>query len=574
MERLEAASDRSTAMRRLSGWMTRNLRLNGRPYNFKKHEMQEDIASDQHPRQAIKKCSQVGLTELALRLVAAISAVTRSRVIYILPSARFAEKVSTDRFLPIIKDSPVLLEMLHADAKAAAMRKIGNSTAYFTGAAGSTQAISIPATHLIIDEEDFCDPVILGQYNSRLRHAEEDPETGLRGMIKRFSTPTLPGYGVSKHYEASDQKQYMVCCSKCNTWQVPSYYEDYVIPGYDSAIGEFTKTDLANPNYKVSEAYVKCQKCGHDLWADLINPERRQWVPKYPERTMLSGYTVAPIDVPHYNKIPAIFRQLDEYNTIQDHRNFVLGLDYEDENNSFLMSVFENYTDAFQMKPDEARHLTLSGIRFGIDIGKVAHIVIAKRISSNTEDLHVIHYERLSKDKGLLAKQIQELIDAYNPDTVVCDAGPDFSTPQILIENNQYGQVYGCQYHRSVSGAYTHLDPDPDIGLVKADRSGTLSELMKRHNKGNIHYCQSEEELPLVKQHLKVTKKLVRPAEMGDLVVFPKPDKPDHYAHAMNYVNIADKIASDHDILPVAIGILPAVTGVTIGSNATKDKIK
>ena len=258
VDRVMAMADKATALKRLPTWMKKHLRLDGRPYTFRDHEMQEAIAADQHPHIVVKKCSQIGLTELQLRLAAAIAAVTRSRIIYVFPSAEFAVKVSTDRFTPIIDDSPMLRGMQHADAKAAKMRKLGNSTVYFQGASGTSQAISIPAQYLIIDEKDFCNQVVLSQFNSRLRHAPEDLATGLRGHVREFSTPTLPNYGVTKDFKASDQKSYTVKCSSCNTTQVPDYYQDYVIPGYTGSIENFDKDELMNPRYRVSEAYIKC----------------------------------------------------------------------------------------------------------------------------------------------------------------------------------------------------------------------------------------------------------------------------------------------------------------------------
>ena len=572
LDRVSAVGDKSTAMRQMSVWMTKNLWLDGRRFNFNRHEMQEGIASDQHPDKCIKKCAQIGMTELALRITASIAAVTRSRLIYVFPSAKFAEKVSADRFLPIIQESPVLAAMQHPEVKSVSMRKLGNSTIYFQGASGTTQAISIPASHLIIDEEDFCDPVVLSQFNARLRHAEEDPVTGLRGMKQRFSTPTIPHYGVSARYDSSDQKVYKVKCSGCNDWQAPSYFDDFVIPGYDGVIEAFDKTDLHNPKYKVSEAYVKCKGCGKDLWKDLMNPKRRQWVSTYPSRIMVSGYAISPIDVPYYNKVPAIFMQLQDY-TIQDHRNFVLGVAHEDKHNSFLMTIFGNRTDAFLMTLEEATTTTLSGIRIGVDIGKVAHLIVGKRVDPASKDLHIIHMARLSIKQGTLAKQIQVYIDAFLPDITVLDAGPDFSTPQTLVDDNIYGQVFGCEYHRHVVGAYTNLDPRPEEGVVKASRSGTLSDVMKRHNAGQIHYLRSSAETDILKEHLKVTKKITRPSEMGDVISYPKPDKPDHFAHALNYLNIADTLASEHDILPTTVGVLPNVTGVVIGENAKKEEV-
>ena len=565
-DRIAAITDRSTAMTQLSKWMQNNLRLNGRPYSFKQHEMQAAIASDQHPHKCVKKCSQVGLTELALRMAAAIAAVTRSRIIYVFPSASFSQKVSADRFLPIVKDSPALASMQHNEVKSAAMRKLGNSTIYFVGASGTTQAISIPATHLIIDEEDFCDMTVLGQFNARLRHADEDEATGLRGVRQRFSTPTIPNYGVSKHFKNSDQKYYMVKCSKCNQWQVADYYTHFVIPGYLDPMEKFDKLDLNNKRYRVAEAYVKCESCDSDLWKDLMNPDQRQWVAKYPDRIMMSGYQVSPIDVPAYNKVPAIIRQLDDF-TLQDHRNFVLGKDHEDKNNSFLASIFSTCTDAVYLTLKEAKRVRLMGIIMGVDIGKVSHYIIGKRMSAHMPQVHIIALGTLSVSDGNLAKQLQELIDAYNIHMTVLDAGPDFTTPQTLIADNLFGTVYGCEYYRQVAGSYTHIDPRPDEGVVKADRSGTLTDTMKAHNSGNFHYPREEYgKVDEVKKHLKEIKKVTKIGEMGDSVVFPKSDNPDHFGHALNYLKIADEIAFEHNMMSDSVPVLPSIAKVVIGS--------
>lgn len=567
LDRITALGDKAAAMKQLPRWMTKNLRLNGRPYSFKDHEMHVQIAEDQHPHMCASKPAQVGLTELQLRIAAAVAAVIRARIIYVFPSAKFAESVSNDRFLPIIQESESLRVLLHPEVKSASMRKIGKSTIYFKGASGTTQTIAVPATHLIFDEEDFCDPNILTKYNARLKHAPEDPATGLRGVRKRFSTPTVPNYGVTKYLNDSDYKQYMVKCSSCNTYQAPDYYSDYVIPGYDKAIDHFDKTDLYNPLYKIGEAYIKCQKCGKDLWKDLMNPAQREWVARYPDKYLISGYAISPIDVPAYNKVPSIFYQLADYAT-QDHRNFVLGIAHEDKHNSFLMSIFMSRTDAFLIDMAQAKLLTLSGVRMGIDIGKTAHLVVGKRKNVHTKDMDIIYMVRLYTRLGTLASQIQPLIEVFSPDTVVLDAGPDFTTPQILIENNPYGRVFGCEYHRKVKGAYTNLDPDPETGVVKAARTGALKDTMKRHNDGAFHYPKDSTEVDILKQHLKVTKKVSLRTEFGGGDSFPKPTEPDHYAHALNYLQIADTIASDHDILPQIIGVAPQVITVAIGSNA------
>jgi len=567
LDKVTATADKVVAMANLPKWMMKNLRLDGRKYSFKDHECHLAIARDTHPHQTTIKCSQVGLTELSLRITAALAGVSRSRIIYVLPSARFSEKVSTDRFLPIIKESPTLLAMVHPEAKSSSMRKLGTTTVYFQGASGTSQAISIPATHLIVDEQNFCDPVVLGQFNSRLRHNPEDPATRLKGSKRGFSTPTIPKYGVSEDYRQSDQKGYQVKCKKCATWQLPSYYNDYVIPGYDNKIALFEASDLANRRYRVHEAYVKCQKCGTDLWESLMDPTHRQWVAATPSVIDLSGYAIAPIDVPAFNSVPSVFLQLKGY-TIQDHRNFVMGLHHEDKHNSFLESIFSQSEKSIVIPLADAGGMTLSNIRIGVDIGKTSHIIVGKRVSE--KKMAVVLAATISIKSGkTLAEMIQVYIDAFNPDCLVLDAGPDFSTPQILLDNNSYGQVFGCEYTRSTAKAFSNTEAKEDIGIVKADRSGTLSDLMKAHNEGEIIYPDPDEddETDVLRSHLNTTKKTTLQGEFGDVISFPKPTDPDHYCHALNYMMIADTLVEGEYLEGEGAGMAPSVTSLRLGSN-------
>jgi hypothetical protein len=56
----------------IAEWVVKNTKLANRPFSFKGHEFQEAILSDKSPEKIIRKCSQVGLTELTFRETLAI----------------------------------------------------------------------------------------------------------------------------------------------------------------------------------------------------------------------------------------------------------------------------------------------------------------------------------------------------------------------------------------------------------------------------------------------------------------------------------------------------------------------
>src|SRR5690606_10212754 len=126
---------------------------------------QIEIAGDDSEEGVIKKCSQVGLTELAIRIALAFLCISGNRsLIYVLPTSKFARKFATSRIDPIIAQSPKISEMLVPAADSAEMKRFGNSFLYINGAANQDQAISVPAEGLFVDEYDFCNPTVLSTY--------------------------------------------------------------------------------------------------------------------------------------------------------------------------------------------------------------------------------------------------------------------------------------------------------------------------------------------------------------------------------------------------------------------------
>ena len=569
LDQISAISDKVNAQERLVPWMLKHLKLGGRKYRLTDHEFQTDILNDPHPRIAIPKCSQIGMTEASLRLAAALAAVNRYRIIYVFPSATFSQKVSTDRFLPILTQSPILNAMQRPEARGSAMRKVGNSTIYFVGASGTTQAISIPADVLIIDEQNFCDPTVLGQFRARLRHSHEDAKTGHRGKIYEFSTPTLPNYGVDKSYARTDQRVYMVKCGHCGTWQYPSFHNDYVIPGYEKPMSEFSAHDLVVYPTGVEKAYVKCRKasCGKDLWKSLCNPKLRAWVAKHPEVTSYRGYKVAPIDVPAYNKIPQILGQIAGY-TKQDYYNFVLGLSYASADNSFLQDIFESSDRSTFIPLSQASSLLAHDANTvaGLDVGKRSWLTILKREKVTGKGrLHLIHATPLDAKAGnSLSEQVSKYMEAFGVKTIVVDAAPDFSTAFGLIDKHpEYNRVFGCEYVQKISEAYSNIMPKPELGVVKAYRTGTLTDLMEAHNAGAIAYPQHDE-VNIIAEHMENVKKVKKSTDFaGDTYTFQK-SGPDHYVHSLNYAMMADTIANERIYLAKKVGVLPSIRAVTM----------
>jgi hypothetical protein len=65
-----------SSLGRVSAWLPKHTRMNGRPFSFVDHEFQIAIADSTHHDVVVKKPSQVGLTELIARQSALLGRVS------------------------------------------------------------------------------------------------------------------------------------------------------------------------------------------------------------------------------------------------------------------------------------------------------------------------------------------------------------------------------------------------------------------------------------------------------------------------------------------------------------------
>lgn len=564
LNRINSRADSIAGQTRHSEWVQANTSHNGQNFSFKDHEMQVQIFDDPASRLAVKKCSQIGLSELLVRKLATIMAVMRYvRVIYTLPTRQFAMKFSKDRIDSVINQSEALKGLLQKGSDSVEQKIFVNSNAmYVTGTFGDSSAISIPANYVVNDEVDFSNLEVVGKMSSRLRHAPINPD-GIRGYHYKFSTPTLPGYGISEAFDAGSQQYYMVKCKCCNHQQAPSWYHDFIIPGYDDDITELDKNLILSLMDKGlhEDAYIKCQKCGRDLMPSLLDPKRRQWVATHPNRKN-SSYQISPWDVPVYNTPTSILMQMPEYKRQMDFYNFVLGLEYEDADSVFLSEIFSTRNNAVWQQPNEGFTSSYSTV-IGMDVGKICHFTVGVSFGSK---LHIIYAEEISHSAAKPAMQrIKTLLTAFNCGCFCLDSGPDITLVRELLEWCALEQIpaYASEYVRKIG--LKDIEPDDITHIVKVNRTNTFTGLMKDHNQGNIEYV-ADDRAPIMstfKAHVCNLKKIQRELVDGDMLEQIVKTGPDHFGHSLNYCNIARLLLGEVGNSEL-LGVLPGITGVTM----------
>lgn len=554
-QRISSAIGMSDGLSKLSDWLVRHTSLGaGLPWSYKDHEFQRAIADDMSRMLTVKKCSQVGLSELSVRKTLAYLANANGvHAIYTLPTSKFASHFAKTRFDPVIEGSKVLRDMVNSDVDSTEVKQVGPNFLYIKGTMGQSSAISVPASMIVQDEVDFCDQSVLTTYASRLRHAEGG------GYMWRFSTPTVGGYGISGAYDISDQHVYLCKCH-CGYEDAPDFYRDMKIPGHEVDMEKFSKEMLHDHSIPWKNAVMVCPKCGKP-WP-LEDPERRRWVALRPDVTDHRGYWVRPWDAPKYNTPYGILSQALLYDTHRDWANFVLGEEHEDTENSVVVEAIDAATVGTWVSPD----VGASSCVFGCDVGKVSNIVIARKSSRAGDWLDVLYAERIQAegDGTNISDRVVELAKAFGCIRGVIDAAPDFTTALRVVETLPAGIAF-ANYYTKIDNKRMSLFSVKDDRILHSNRTKTLNSMVAAVNMGQVTF-PIHEETKFIKEHLRSLKRVTRKVgEEGDLKEFWVNSGPDHYAHALNYAMIAARTV-DEGVSVGAVGALPSFGTVKIGS--------
>ncbi len=544
LDRIRQRTVDALSMGDVAKWVSTKTKINGRLYSFVDHEYQERVMADEAQDIAIRKCSQVGLSEMSIRMALALVALMESySVIYTFPSATFASTYVKTRVDPVIASSDYLQHAVGTSAvDSAEVKQIGRNFLYFKGAAVSNAAISVSADHLIHDELDFSDEVIIAQYHSRLTHSPYKRKT-------KLSTPTVPGGPIDTEFQASRRHWNFCKCHHCGHLFIPDYYQHVVIPGYSGDLRAITKESLPRVRYK--EAALHCPHCGK---VPSMLPEHREWVIENPDDAFdQHGYQVQPFDAPNLISIASLVKASTEYRRRVDFDNFSLGLPAEDAESGFTGEDIEAAGVSLIESPF-ATHL------IGADMGLVCRILVGA-VNSDGQ-LVVVHAERVLI--GQFRARFAALCSQYRVTIKVVDTQPYVETILSLQEHdvNLYGAFFVQKKGLELFEVKSR-DEDPDeavtaVRQVSIAKNKVLDAVMDDMRNGQIRLRKTEEwaQLKIELTGLRRAATTLNDGEMISQWIKPK-NGMDHYHMALMYLWVAMKMRR------VAAGALPAsVLGV------------
>jgi hypothetical protein len=489
-----------------SEWIEKNTTLKKKPFSFKGYEFQKDIVNDLHPDLNVIKISQVGLTEVQIRKALALLCRNRgTSLIFSLPNEDMYERVSKARVKPIVNADKVFNsseDISNKSVRSTEMMQFGQSFLYLVPAS-ETAATSIPADFVFNDEIDLSDQKMISLFNSRMQASKFK-------ISQKFSTPTFPSYGIDLNWQISDQRLYMARCECCGHQNHPEFNKKFIhLPGMpdvrqltDITVEYQDQLDFAN-------CYVMCERCHEPL--DLDNPELRQWIATYPNRTQTRGYRITPF-VNSNLSIPYIFKTMWDYQKNEFMRGFyntVLGLPYSDGNMQIPLQDIQECLTNDSMVPDLSK---FSCLWIGVDMGQTCHITIGE--GEQKDNINIVAIYSIHVDN--IVSHLAELCDKYNVRFGCVDRHPYEPTSRDIFKATN-GKIIPLEY-RGLKEFNIVLDAENELPIhAQANHTTFLDNFSTRIRKHQMKISGYGDKKQIFIEHLR------------DMIREETPDKPAHW---------------------------------------------
>lgn len=509
-------------------FITEHTYLRGSKFSFKGHEYQEAILRDPSQNVVITKSAQIGISEMSARLAVARAVLVNGfSTIYTLPSASAAQNFMKSRISPVIDSSPYLRELVSLDVDNASVKRFGDSYIWLKGCQVDRQAISTPADLVIFDEVDNSDQDVMTLFESRIIHSPYK-------LTVKLSTPTIPGFGISKAFDSSKRKYNFARCGGCGEWFYPEYYEHVKVPGFDKKLDEISKRDFASPKFRWSDAYIGCPKCGKPV--DLRESERN-WVVENPDDAFFdSGYRVSPFDNPESVRPSDLVKASVTFTRPQDFVNQRLGLPMEDSETSLALEELDR---AIISEYPGGGHSYV----IGLDMGNVCWCTVGAVFPDNS--IVLVKVEPIPLHK--LVSRVKELFTQYRARMLVVDRGPMteavYQVQQAI--RNSFAAVF-VQSKNIDLFRITDREADPDKGVedmrqVNISKDLVMDLMMSMVRTGHIKKVSDENDR--VWQEHMMDNKRIKAFKNGEMVyTWVKTTGEDHAAMALVYLIVASRI--------------------------------
>jgi hypothetical protein len=508
--------------------VTKNTFLNGKAFTTAGHEYQTKIMEDDSPEIVIKKSTQIGISEMSLRMtLGLVSIMPNFSAIYTMPTATLAGVYTKTRLDPIIQGSPFLKDAVRGDLDSAEVKQLGlNNFMYMKGAAVGNAAISVSADLLVHDELSFSDPAVIAAYSSRVIHRD------YKWRLK-LSTPTYPHDAIDKAFQASRRHFNMARCSHCGHFWLPNYYQDVKIPGFIHDLKTISKKNLHSIRHE--EAKLLCPHCG--LEPDL-SPRHREWVVENnTERHVASGYGLSPFDCPTFITPASLVLASTQYESRSLFEQFHLGQCSEDADNGLTAVDLDGAGIEMDTSPFSTHVI-------GCDMGLLCRLFVAGVTPAGL--LLLVHSEQIPIAN--YRARYAALCKKYRVTSKVLDEQPYVETILNLQQTdpNMFSAMFVTRKGLALYDTQTREENEKEgkmaIRRVSINKNALLDVVLEELRSGNIK-IKKDENWEDMKSQCTSMKRIKQLTDDGVQYIWRKPtDGDDHFHMALGYTYLAAQL--------------------------------
>lgn len=510
--------------------------IKGNPLTFisdrhplKHRPWQIPILNDQHPNKIVRKSRQLGLSEMSITEVLwFLDTHSNTKAMYTFPRKEQMEDFSNTRITPIFTESAYLTSRLDPKLNNVRLKKLTNNSVLFLRSAwGSALGEGVDIDLLGLDEYDrMADGVELA--------FQESMKSSRFGLLRRWSTPTIPGRGVDLLFQNSDQKFWHYKCNCCGHWQVLNL-DDNVLQVNPNGLNAIEET-IEDGTFK-----FVCAKCKKELNRWLCQGE---YVAKFPTRKDSSGYHISQLDAVWINA-DQVMRNQFTYKVKQLFFNYVIGIPYASE--GLIITDQDMLSCVGFAHPVGYRdYSTYKKIVAGIDWGYVNWMVVLGLTEDDQVHLLDLHWVEDNPFKPLECVNVfTALLKPYDPDVIVADNGFGADRNSMLIQQFP-GRTYACDWDTHKS-KIPLVDTWNDNGAkVRVDKTIKMKRTLYNIKGRALKTFGACEKLAMLTKHLKNVRTLI---EEEDGEIYEKVTRigDDHLACSLTYAYIAlDRILEKH----------------------------
>lgn len=486
-----------------------------------------------------KKSTQIGASTGSWRWAIHRADQFGERVIYFFPTDKHVTDFNDQRIDPSIEASEYLRSRIPPGrVRRKTLKQIGLGDISLRGMQSKVSVQSVDADAIVIDEYDECEPGRISEAEQRLSGAKA---AGREPRIRRLGRPSVPGYGIDKEYDRSDQRVWEVECPECGTlqpidwtknvrWKTRKGGDVVMSAGHDEA------EDLDD----VTVAWRVCANCEHSLEPPKgkeVGPIHAGcWVPQSPAEGRIPGFWLQRLIVPRTDLEQMVRNSRKTKPTeIETFWNADLGLAYA-PSDAYL-------TDAHL---DRACH-DEDSLAEALDEYRGYYPVIAGLDAASERHLNMRVSEVMPDGRRRAIwigapenfEQAAELMHRLRIAALVVDAQPERRLARALATEFP-GRVFLCRYDEKPEADAIRYDPEKNI--VTVNRTEAIDAMMDSYREG--HTLALRQEPPTWREQMKSLKRQLQEDSKGRPVkrYVSTSSRGDDYAHAETFEVVASEM--------------------------------